>query len=78
MKRLFDWIKESNRWKHALGGVAIGLIANTPYCAALAGTGVASALELKDKMWGGKWDWVDWALTVSGVAAGYAIRVIVV
>lgn len=78
MKRLLDWIKESNRWKHALGGAAIGLIANTPYCAVLAGTGVASALELKDKMWGGKWDWVDWALTVSGVATGYTIRVMII
>jgi hypothetical protein len=44
------------------------------YCAVYAGLGIASALELKDKLWGGKWDWIDWALTVGGVTIGYLIR----
>lgn len=74
MKKIIDWFKQSNRYKHLLGGVAIGLFANSAYCAAYAGIGVASALELKDKLWGGKWDWIDWGLTVGGVAIGYAIR----
>lgn len=71
---IFNWFKESNRWKHFLGGVLIGIGANTIYCAAYAGIGVASALELKDKLWGGKWDWIDWAITIGGVAIGYALR----
>lgn len=50
------------------------MVSNTPYCAALCGFGVASALELKDKLWGGKWDWIDWSLTIAGVAVGYSIR----
>jgi hypothetical protein len=71
---VLKWFKESNRWKHFLGGALIGIGANTIYCAAYAGIGIASALELKDKLWGGKWDWIDWAITIGGVAIGYALR----
>jgi hypothetical protein len=71
---IINWLKSSNRWKHLLGGVLIGIGANSAYCAAYAGLGIASALELKDKLWGGKWDWIDWALTVGGVTIGYLIR----
>ena len=74
MKKLFTWLKESNRYKHLLGGVAIGAFANSLYCAAYAGVGVATALELKDKMWGGKPDIADWALTIVGVVIGYGLR----
>ena len=74
MKRFFNWLNESNRWKHLVGGILIGIGANSIYCAAYAGIGIASALELKDKLWGGKWDWIDWLLTVGGVSIGYAIR----
>ena len=35
---------------------------------------MASALELKDKLWGGKPDVVDWAMTIVGVALGYGLR----
>ena len=74
MNKFFNWFKESNRWKHLLGGTLIGAGANDVYCAAYAGIGVASALELKDKLWGGKFDFIDWLITVVGVAAGYALR----
>ena len=69
-----SWLFESNRWKHLVGGILIGAGANTVYCAAYAGIGVASALEFKDKLWGGQWDWIDWSLTVLGVVIGYASR----
>ena len=69
-----SWLFESNRWKHLVGGVLIGIGASDAYCAAYAGIGVASALELKDKLWGGKLDIIDWLLTVGGVAIGYALR----
>lgn len=68
------WLTESDRWKHLVGGIIIGAGANTIYCASYVGIGVASALEFKDKQWGGKWDWIDWALTIGGVAIGYALR----
>ena len=74
MGKIKNWFKESNRWKHFLGGAIIGVGANGLYCAAYAGVGVASALELKDKLWDGKWDWIDWSLTILGVAVGYAVR----
>ena len=55
----------------------IGLVSNSAYCCALCGGGVASALELKDKLWGGQWDWIDWWLTIAGSAVGYSIRLVV-
>lgn len=74
MKKIINWLKQSNRGKHLIGGIAIGAGADSVYCAAYAGIGVASALELKDKLWGGKWDWIDWSLTVAGVVIGQTIR----
>lgn len=78
MRKLFTWLKESNRYKHLLGGIAIGAFANSLYCAAYAGIGVATALELKDKLWGGKFDIVDLSLTLAGVAIGYGVRVMII
>ena len=78
MKKLFTWLKESNRYKHLLGGIAIGAFANSFYCAAYAGVGVATALELKDKMWGGKFDIVDLSLTLAGTAIGYGVRIMII
>ena len=78
MKKLFTWLKESNRYKHLLGGIAIGVFANSLYCAAYAGVGVATALELKDKMWGGKFDFVDLSLTLAGVAVSYGVRIMII
>lgn len=78
MRKLFTWLKESDRYKHLLGGIAIGAFANSFYCAAYAGIGVATALELKDKMWGGKFDLVDLSLTLAGVAIGYGVRIMII
>jgi hypothetical protein len=78
MRKLFKWLKESNRYKHLLGGIAIGAFANSLYCAAYAGIGVATALELKDKLWGGKFDFVDLSLTLAGVAIGYGVRIMII
>ena len=74
MKNIINWFKQSNRWKHFVGGFGIGVLSNTLYCAGLAGLGVASALEFKDTQWGGKWDWIDWGITVAGVAVGFGLR----
>ena len=78
INKVIEWFKTSNRWKHLVGGILIGLGANSIYCAAYAGIGIASALEFKDKLWGGKWDWIDWLLTIIGVAIGYSIRFLVI
>lgn len=74
MKKIILWFSKSNRWKHLLGGFGIGLGSSDTYCATYAGIGVASALELKDKLWGGRWDWIDWSLTVIGVTIGFILK----
>ena len=76
MKKIITWLKESHRWQHLAGGLVIGLASDSTYCAAFAGLGIASALEFKDKAWGGKWDWIDWSLTLAGVFVGRLIRII--
>jgi len=48
MKKIIEWLGDSNRWKHLLGGVLVGAGANDIYCAAYAGIGIAGALEFKD------------------------------
>lgn len=73
---MIDWLKQSNRWKHIIGGMAIGLISDDWYCATLAGVGIASALEYKDRARGGSWEWIDWGLTIGGVAVGFGARVL--
>lgn len=77
MKKVLDWLKASNRWKHIAGGMAIGLISDDWYCATLAGAGIASALEYKDYAHGGLWDWVDWSLTIVGVIVGFTLKFII-
>lgn len=76
MKKIISWLKESHRLAHIGGGVIIGLLSDDNYCASLAGIGVASALELKDKLHGCKWDWVDLSLTLGGVFVGRLIRIV--
>ena len=77
-KKILNWFKTSNRWKHLLGGVVVGGGSNTVYCAAYSGIGIASALELKDYLYGNKWDWIDWILTIIGVSIGYLLRIAII
>ena len=74
MKKVIEWFKESNRYKHLGLGFAYGLGANDTYCAIYGGIGVSGALEFKDWQCGGKPDWVDFLLTFAGVMAGYTSR----
>jgi hypothetical protein len=78
MGKLLKWLEKSNRYKHIVCGCLIGLFADNLYCAAYAGLGIASALEFKDKSWGGEWDWIDWICTIIGVAAGFGIRILII
>ena len=77
MKKIVTWFKESNRWKHLVGGVIVGAGANDWYCAIYAGVGVAGALELKDYLWGGKPDIIDFLLTAGGAGIGYGLRTLI-
>ena len=38
---------------------------------------VASALEYKDKAYGGKWGWIDWSLTLGGALVINEIKMLV-
>ena len=74
IKKIWEWLNDSNRLKHLGLGFVYGLGANGWYCAAYGGLGVSLALEFKDGQWGGKPDLVDAALTFVGVMAGDASR----
>ena len=74
IKKIIDWFKESNRYKHFGLGAVYGLAADDLYCAIYGGVGVSLALEFKDGQWGGKPDPVDAALTFAGVMAGFGVR----
>ena len=56
MKKLIEWLGMSNRWKHLIGGLIIGIFA------------------FKDKVHGGRWDWIDFGLTVAGAMIGQLIE----
>ena len=77
-----DSWEDGKKVKNTLGiydaqAFVIGAGADDLYCAAYAGIGIAGALELKDKLWGGEPDWIDFSITLAGVAIGYASRVLV-
>lgn len=68
-----NWIKESNRQKHLLYAIPIGLVFTI-----LAVLGCAFGMEFKDKQYGGKFDWLDIAATMIGGAIGQLIQVIII
>ena len=62
MNKIIEFLKQSNRYKHLIGGLLVGILAFTPWTALYAAAVAASCLELKDKLR----DWIDWSLTVIG------------
>ena len=56
---------ESNRWKHFLYAIPIGL-----FLTILCAIGVAAGMEFKDKQYGNSWDWLDFTYTVLGGLVG--------
>lgn len=64
---------ESNRPKHLVGGFILGLLL-TFLCA----LGCAGGMEFKDRQWGGKWDWLDFAATLLGGLLGQAVQVLII
>lgn len=66
MNKIISFLKESNRYKHLIGGLLVGLFAMSSWTAIYSAIVAASCLELKDKLKGYCWDWFDWLLTVIG------------
>ena len=54
MNKIIEFLKQSNRYKHLIGGLLVGILAFTPWTALYAAAVAASCLELKDKLKGGK------------------------
>ena len=73
IKTALAWLRASNRSKHLLGGILIGIFAGGWWCALYAATLTAAAMEYKDKAHGGRWDWADLGLTVLGAVLGQAL-----
>ena len=67
------WLLESNRMKHLVFAIPIGFVF-TILCV----LGVASGMEFKDRMHGGKWDWLDWLATMVGGLIGQAGQLLLV
>lgn len=74
MGNLIEWLKAGGRWKLLFGGFIIGLGANDFYCALYTGIGVGGAIELKEKLRGGLWDWMDFLLMAGGAFLGHSLR----
>ena len=66
MDQFISFLKDSNRYKHLLWGVFVGLFALSSWTAIYSAIVAASCLELKDKMRGCYWDWGDWLTTIAG------------
>ena len=66
MKKIISFLKESNRYKHLIGGILIGLLSMHAWTAIYSTMATASCLELKDKLKRCYWDWLDWLLMVGG------------
>ena len=65
-KKLLEWWMASNRWKHFLYAIPLGAV-----CGAHFTTGVGLGMEIKDHLYGGKADFVDFALTAVGGLIGH-------
>lgn len=68
-----SWLKESNRPKHLLYAIPIGLIFTI-----LAVIGCAFGMEFKDREYGNKFDWLDIAATMIGGAIGQLLQIIII
>ena len=67
------WLTESNRQKHFLYAIPIGLVF-TILCV----LGIASGMEFKDKEYGNQWDLLDWTATMLGGLIGQLIQIIII
>ena len=68
---MLGWLKESNRMKHFWYAIPLGL-----FLTILCAIGCAGGMEYKDKAWGGKWDWLDFAATCLGGLVGQVLQII--
>ena len=68
-----NWFTESNRWKHFLYAIPVGYSFSLLFV-----FGLATGMEFKDKLWGGKYDWIDWISTIAGGIIGQVLQVLTI
>lgn len=68
MKKLINWWKASNRWKHFLFAIPLGAVCGAPFT-----TGVGLGMEVKDHLYGNRADFVDFLLTAVGGVIGHGV-----
>lgn len=66
MRHVLDWWKASNHWKHLVYAIPCGVVLGWEFT-----VGLAVGLEFKDKLWGGKPDFIDYLLTCFGGLVGW-------
>lgn len=71
-EKVLQWWKASNRWKHFLFAIPLGAV-----CGAYFTTGVGLGMEIKDRLYGGKADFVDFALTAVGGLIGHGAMLLI-
>lgn len=71
-EKVLQWWKDSNRWKHLLFAIPLGAVCGAPFT-----TGVGLGMEVKDHLYGGRADFVDFLLTAVGGAIGHGIMLAV-
>lgn len=71
-QKIGDWWKASNRWKHFLFAIPLGAVCGAPFT-----TGVGLGMEVKDHLYGGKADFVDFLLTAAGGVIGHGVMLVV-
>ena len=71
-QKIADWWKASNRWKHFLFAIPLGAVCGAPFT-----TGVGLGMEVKDHLYGGRADFVDFHLTAVGGVIGHGVMLVV-
>lgn len=68
-----SWLTESNRLKHLIYAVPASLVGTILFV-----LGLAFGMELKDKLWGGKFDWLDFTSTMIGGIIGQLLQLLII
>ena len=77
VKQIINFIKNSNHYKHLIGGFIVSWLTASPYAGIYAAVVAATCLELKDRLYGNKFDLTEWLLTVAGGAIAAVIWLII-
>lgn len=70
-EKVLQWWKASNRWKHFLFAIPLGAVCGAPFT-----TGVGLGMEVKDHLYGGRADFVDFLLTAVGGVIGHGAMLV--